>query len=115
MAGEKENVRPTALASATEANGVETNKLSPTGSQTTSTSESPPVSVQGEGKLDSQKDIQRDRTVRRQRDAVGMLDRSLQQRIGEILRESFSDIEQEPLPERLNKLVQALRARETRR
>ena len=47
--------------------------------------------------------------------AVGMLERSIQQRIGSILRESFTDIEQEALPERLAKLMEALRAQEKRR
>jgi hypothetical protein len=41
-----------------------------------------------------------------------MLDRSLQERIGAILRESFADIEQEPLPERLSKLIEALHREE---
>jgi Anti-sigma factor NepR len=44
-----------------------------------------------------------------------MLDRSLQERIGAILRESFADIEQEPLPERLSKLIEALHREEKRR
>ena len=48
----------------------------------------------------------------RRRKTAGMLDRSLQQRIGAILRDSFNDIEREPLPERLTKLLEALRARE---
>jgi len=46
---------------------------------------------------------------------AGMLDRALQERIGAILRDSFADIEQEPLPERLSKLVEALRTQEKRR
>ena len=44
-----------------------------------------------------------------------MLDRSLQERIGAILRESFADIEQEPLPDRLSKLMEALHREEKRR
>jgi hypothetical protein len=44
-----------------------------------------------------------------------MLDRSLQERIGAILRESFADIEQAPLPERLSKLIEALPREEKRR
>jgi hypothetical protein len=44
-----------------------------------------------------------------------MLDRSLQERIGATLRESFADIEQEPLPERLSKLIEALHREEKRR
>jgi hypothetical protein len=45
----------------------------------------------------------------------GMLDRALLERIGAILRDSFADIEQEPLPERLSKLVEALRTQEKHR
>ena len=44
-----------------------------------------------------------------------MLDRSLQERIGASLRESFADIEQAPLPERLSKLIEALHREEKRR
>jgi hypothetical protein len=44
-----------------------------------------------------------------------MLDRSLQERIGAILRDSFADIEQAPLPERLSKLIEALHREEKRR
>ena len=46
---------------------------------------------------------------------AGMLDRSQQERIGAILRESFADIEKEPLPERLSKLIAALHGEEKRR
>jgi hypothetical protein len=48
------------------------------------------------------------------RKTPGTLDRSLQQRIGAILRDSFTDIEREPLPEQLTKLMEALRALEQR-
>jgi hypothetical protein len=48
------------------------------------------------------------------RKTAGTLDRSLQQRIGAILRDSFTDIEREPLPEQLTKLMEALRALEQR-
>ena len=44
-----------------------------------------------------------------------MLDRSLQERIGAVLRESFADIEQASLPERLSKLIEALHREEKRR
>jgi len=40
------------------------------------------------------------------------LDRSLQTRIGSVLRDSFADIEKEALPERLQDLIKALQARE---
>lgn len=48
----------------------------------------------------------------RARPKGGYLDRSLQARIGSILRDSFTDIEREPLPERLQELVKALQAGE---
>jgi hypothetical protein len=44
-----------------------------------------------------------------------MLDRAQQERIGAALRESFADIEKEPLPERLSKLIDALHQEEKRR
>jgi hypothetical protein len=45
----------------------------------------------------------------------GMLDRSLQGRIGHMLRDIFSDVAEEPVPERFVKLLEALAAREKRR
>jgi hypothetical protein len=45
----------------------------------------------------------------------GMLDRSLQAQLGRQLRAIFSDVEQEPVPERFVKLLEALEAREKRR
>jgi anti-sigma factor NepR-like protein len=42
----------------------------------------------------------------------GMLDRELQGKIGRMLRDIFSDVAQEPVPERLVKLLEALEARE---
>jgi len=45
----------------------------------------------------------------------GMLDRSLQAQLGRQLRAIFSDIAQEPVPERFVKLLEALEAREKRR
>jgi hypothetical protein len=68
-----------------------------------------------ENELDGQPNMQMEQpSERRRRKTAGMLDRSLQQRIGAILRDSFTDIEREPLPERLIKLMEALRARERR-
>ena len=43
------------------------------------------------------------------------LDRSLQKRIGSVLRESFADIEKGALPERLQDLIKALQAKEQSR
>jgi hypothetical protein len=48
----------------------------------------------------------------RPRQKGATLDRSLQARIGSVLRESFTDIEREPLPERLQDLMKELRAGE---
>ena len=44
----------------------------------------------------------------------GMLDRSLQAQLGRQLRAIFSDVEQEPVPDRFIKLLEALEAREKR-
>jgi len=45
----------------------------------------------------------------------GMLDRSLQGKIGSMLRDIFSDVAEEPVPERFVKLLEALEAREKTR
>jgi hypothetical protein len=45
----------------------------------------------------------------------GMLDRSLQAQLGRQLRAIFSDVAQEPVPERFVKLLEALEAREKRK
>jgi hypothetical protein len=45
----------------------------------------------------------------------GMLDRQLQAQIGRILRDSFADIEREPIPDRLHRLIEALQKKEKRR
>lgn len=45
----------------------------------------------------------------------GMLDRSLQAQLGRQLRAIFSDVAQEPVPERFIKLLEALEAREKKR
>ena len=54
-------------------------------------------------------------TPRRANARGAILDRSLQARIGEILRESFKDIEREPLPEHLVELMEALKTKESGR
>jgi hypothetical protein len=48
----------------------------------------------------------------RPRQKGATLNRSLQARIGSVLRDSFNDIEREPLPERLEDLVKQLQAGE---
>jgi hypothetical protein len=45
----------------------------------------------------------------------GMLDRSLQAQLGRQLRSIFSDVANEPVPERFIKLLEELEAREKRR
>jgi hypothetical protein len=45
----------------------------------------------------------------------GMLDRSLQAQLGRQLRAIFSDVAEEPVPERFIKLLEALEAKEKRR
>jgi Anti-sigma factor NepR len=45
----------------------------------------------------------------------GMLDRSLQAQLGRQLRAIFSDVAQEPVPDRFVKLLEALEAREKKR
>jgi hypothetical protein len=45
----------------------------------------------------------------------GMLDRSLQAQLGRQLRAIFSDVAQEPVPDRFIKLLEDLEAREKRR
>ena len=45
----------------------------------------------------------------------GMLDRSLQAQLGRQLRSIFSDVAQEPVPDRFIKLLEALEVREKRK
>lgn len=45
----------------------------------------------------------------------GMLDRSLQAQLGRQLRAIFSDVAEEPVPDRFVKLLEALEAKEKRR
>ena len=45
----------------------------------------------------------------------GLLDRSVQAQIGRMLRDVFSDVAKEPVPERFVKLLEALHAEEKRR
>jgi len=45
----------------------------------------------------------------------GMLDHNLQGKIGRMLRDVFSDVAEEPVPERFRKLLEALETREKSR
>jgi hypothetical protein len=46
------------------------------------------------------------------RSSQGMLDRSIQAQIGRMLRDVFTDVSKEPVPERFVKLLQALETKE---
>jgi hypothetical protein len=65
-------------------------------------------------------DRERNSTMEPQRPAqggkwgAGMLDRSLQAQLGRQLRAIFSDVANEPVPERFVKLLEALEAKEKR-
>jgi hypothetical protein len=50
-----------------------------------------------------------------QKAPLGVLDRSLQAQLGRQLRSIFSDVANEPVPERFIKLLEALEAKEKRR
>jgi hypothetical protein len=102
MAGKDECTQQTAPGGTSEVNEV-------AGALPVSQTQSTPT------KDNSQPNMQTGQPSEDPRKAVGMLERSIQQRIGSILRDSFTDIEQEPLPERLAKLMEALRAQEKRR
>lgn len=49
------------------------------------------------------------------RGAGGLLDRTAQARIGQMLRHIFSDVAEEPVPDRFVKLLEALQAQENAR
>ena len=53
--------------------------------------------------------------ARRAKDKDAFVDRSVQKRLGSILRDSFADIENEALPDRLQDLIKALQAKEQSR
>jgi hypothetical protein len=59
---------------------------------------------------DSASTMQQPPPRQRPRQKGATLDRSLQARIGSVLRESFNDIEREPLPDRLQDLIEELQA-----
>jgi hypothetical protein len=63
--------------------------------------------------MDSRPDRQRARSHDSQ--APGMIDRSLQAQLGRQLRAIFDGIEEEPVPERFVRLLEALEAREKQR
>ena len=66
-----------------------------------------------EAKMETRPDMQR--TQARDSQAAGMIDRSLQAQLGRQLRAIFEGIEEEPVPERFVRLLEALEAREKQR
>jgi len=63
--------------------------------------------------METRPDMQR--APRHDSQATGMIDRSLQAQLGRQLRAIFEGIEEEPVPERFVKLLEALEAREKQR
>ena len=63
--------------------------------------------------MENRPDMQR--APRHDSQATGMIDRSLQAQLGRQLRAIFEGIEEEPVPERFVKLLEALEAREKQR
>jgi len=84
----------------------EKRKIAPSKSEEDAKSQSSPES---QPTMDTQRPSH-DRKVPR-----GMLDRSLQSQLGRQLRSIFSDVANEPVPERFIKLLEELEAREKRR
>jgi Anti-sigma factor NepR len=66
-----------------------------------------------EAEMETRPDMQR--TQARDSQAAGMIDRSLQAQLGRQLRAIFEGIEEEPVPERFVRLLEALEAREKQR
>jgi len=64
-------------------------------------------------KMENRPDMQR--APRHDSQAPGMIDRSLQAQLGRQLRAIFEGIEEEPVPERFVRLLEALEAREKQR
>jgi Anti-sigma factor NepR len=69
--------------------------------------------VGAEGEMETSPDMQRPRPDDTQ--TPGMIDRSLQAQLGRQLRAIFEGIEEEPVPERFVRLLEALEAREKQR
>jgi Anti-sigma factor NepR len=63
--------------------------------------------------MENRPDMQR--PPRHDSEATGMIDRSLQAQLGRQLRAIFEGVEEEPVPERFVRLLEALEAREKQR
>ena len=93
----------------------------PTGQEDMSKKSRPPMNSDDEDVAHRNDEKEREATMEPPRPSDlrnvprGMLDRSLQAQLGRQLRSIFSDVEQEPVPERFIKLLEALEAREKRR
>ncbi len=61
------------------------------------------------------KSVMQSKPPAEQKPAAGMLERSLQARIGRQLRAIFADVADEPVPKRFSKLLEELAAREKQR
>ena len=69
--------------------------------------------AEAETEMENRPDMQR--APRHDSQAPGMIDRSLQAQLGRQLRAIFEGIEEEPVPERFVRLLEALEAREKQR
>jgi Anti-sigma factor NepR len=72
-----------------------------------------PAGAEADAGMENSPDMQR--VPRHDSQATGMIDRSLQAQLGRQLRAIFEGIEEEPVPERFVKLLEALEAREKQR
>ena len=110
MSGKKDSTRHTAAGELEDTSGIE---RAPRARSSASMSERRLHLVHNEQRRGAS--MRAGLPAQRPGQGAGMLDRSLQERIGAVLRESFADIENEPLPERLSKLIAALHGEEKRR
>jgi hypothetical protein len=69
--------------------------------------------AEADTEMENRPDMQR--VPRHDSQAPGMIDRSLQAQLGRQLRAIFEGIEEEPVPERFVRLLEALEAREKQR
>jgi Anti-sigma factor NepR len=69
--------------------------------------------AESDAEMENRPDMQR--PPRHDSQATGMIDRSLQAQLGRQLRAIFEGIEEEPVPERFVRLLEALEAREKQR
>jgi hypothetical protein len=76
-------------------------------------SKRPAGCTEAETEMENRPDMQR--SPRHDSQATGTIDRSLQAQLGRQLRAIFEGIEEEPVPERFVKLLEALEAREKQR